>query len=409
MNKGQLIIDNRILAELARRLNTTATMNFCLWIFVAIFGKFFFVAPILTGIATLMFAAYAYFRIAYTIPIINAKENLSEKGIAHGFFILRVFSIFSTGFWGITAAYVFSNPSFADSREITIAVLAFVAGTVISSLSIDRFAGRWCGAAIFFPITLALIVRGLIDWHLSLQEVAIVIISFVGSLFLLRHNREVADVFEEYQVSRLQAETTAQKMRDISSIDALTRISNRMYFDNFLQQAWVRAKKKRTQLTIFIIDLDHFKSVNDNYGHLFGDECLQEVAAKLKDQQRDDHDCLARFGGEEFVLLIENTEFVDVTAIANRLLKSIRSIKISCNGDTIKLTCSIGLASAYPYEVDSFTQILSMADKALYRAKRNGRDRVSYADKSDASNMFSLIDRSLNSIDGVPTIKSDSE
>jgi len=125
---------------------------------------------------------------------------------------------------------------------------------------------------------------------------------------------------------------------------------------------------------LIFADIDHFKSVNDNYGHQAGDHALKIVAGSLKNELRDS-DNIARYGGEEFVIILPETNTDDALKVSERLREKIKSIKMSYNGNSINVTMSFGVATLPNNQKVSSDKFIKMADEALYRAKGQGRNR----------------------------------
>ena len=162
--------------------------------------------------------------------------------------------------------------------------------------------------------------------------------------------------------------------------DSLTEILNRKEILNILDKELKRAQRHKTNLAVMMGDLDHFKRVNDTYGHVVGDAVLVEVASRLKNNIRL-YDSVGRYGGEEFLLVLPGCNKTDGLLIAKRILESISSKPVMYNGIPIKVTISLGLAVYSGFDSMTSTQIIQAADNALYKAKQNGRNRVEYADE----------------------------
>jgi diguanylate cyclase (GGDEF)-like protein len=158
--------------------------------------------------------------------------------------------------------------------------------------------------------------------------------------------------------------------------DALTQIPNRLHFDQRLEQAWQSAIRSNVPVSILLVDLDHFKRINDTYGHAYGDECLKAAAQVLCQSMHRNTDLVARWGGEEFVVLLPGTEAAAARAIAERLLRAVSATTVSLRGDSVRLACSIGVATSYPTAASQRSEFLQEADEALYAAKQQGRNRV---------------------------------
>ncbi|HVT88856.1 MAG TPA: diguanylate cyclase [Tepidisphaeraceae bacterium] len=178
--------------------------------------------------------------------------------------------------------------------------------------------------------------------------------------------------------ARVRAALRMKFMMDLlakkAQIDSLTGLWNRRYFDQRLEAELSLASRTNGSLAVLMLDLDHFKSINDRFGHPTGDEVLKRVAALLVESVRVE-DVVCRYGGEEFAILAPNTE-TGALPLAERLCAGMRAIEIPIRNELIKLTISIGVASTIGM---TDRALVAQADAALYRAKENGRDRVEVA------------------------------
>lgn len=166
--------------------------------------------------------------------------------------------------------------------------------------------------------------------------------------------------------------------------DPLTQIPNRNHFLEMAQSEFARCRRYGHPLSLWMLDIDHFKTVNDTYGHHAGDVALQSVAATSREALRD-WDILGRMGGEEFAVLLPETEAVQSQAVAERLRQTVATAPVPIeNGATTHLTVSIGIATAGDEDIDLET-LLGRADRALYEAKRTGRDKVCLAEDVPAA------------------------
>lgn len=155
-------------------------------------------------------------------------------------------------------------------------------------------------------------------------------------------------------------------------IDPLTKISNRMAFNKALSKENCAYKRHLNEFSLMVIDIDHFKQVNDTYGHLAGDTVLKYVAQAIQNTIRRSDEAF-RYGGEEFVVILSNTELEGANFIAERVRKAIKSLSIKSR-ENIKVTASIGISATSALKDANDT--LYHADKALYQAKESGRDKV---------------------------------
>ena len=176
--------------------------------------------------------------------------------------------------------------------------------------------------------------------------------------------------------ARVRAALRTKHLMDLLAkralIDGLTGLANRASLEQRLAQELSLSRRTKRPLACVMVDVDHFKKVNDTYGHAFGDEVLRSVAQTLVSGCRTE-DLIARYGGEEFALLLPNTNGVGAAELAERLRQAVASIPVTHGKTPVTVTCSFGV-SEWPRAVDP--SLLEAADKALYQAKQAGRNRV---------------------------------
>ena len=167
-------------------------------------------------------------------------------------------------------------------------------------------------------------------------------------------------------------------LRQQSTIDPLTGLYNRRYFDESLKREMIRARRKNTSVAIIMIDLDHFKKINDTYGDDGGDLVLREAAKHILGRIRGS-DVACRYGGEEIVLLLNDCTSHDATLCAEAIRSSLAEIELHNLGQTIaQVSASFGVA-AWPEHADDEIELIKAADRSLYTAKKTGRNRVCVA------------------------------
>ncbi len=148
-----------------------------------------------------------------------------------------------------------------------------------------------------------------------------------------------------------------------------------MFFDKEYNKEWKRCSRMACPLSLVMIDLDFFKNLNDNYGHVFGDDCLKRTAEAINQEVARPSDCVARYGGEEFIILLPNTNAKGAKNIAQKVLRAVSDLAFEADGQTVKITCSIGGATATPdFRIDR-SELIKEADTALYYAKEHGRNQ----------------------------------
>ena len=172
-----------------------------------------------------------------------------------------------------------------------------------------------------------------------------------------------------------------QRLERLSSLDGLTGIANRRSFDQVLATEWRRAGRACAPLSLVMIDIDRFKDYNDAYGHRAGDETLRAVAEALQGSLQRAGDFVARYGGEEFVVLLPGMDADAAAAFAEGLRRRVEALAIphECSSAARVVTVSLGVAAAVPRKGETPAGVLERADRALYTAKREGRNRVAVA------------------------------
>ncbi len=162
---------------------------------------------------------------------------------------------------------------------------------------------------------------------------------------------------------------------ELSNTDHLTGLFNRRYMIEALEKELQRSRRKEGVIALFILDIDHFKRVNDTYGHLQGDVVLQKVALQLQKELRT-YDTAARYGGEEFVAILPDTSIKEAFAVADRVRLSIQGMHLAGPLAVERITASLGVAALPSPAYEDIDGLLRAADEALYQAKESGRNRV---------------------------------
>lgn len=169
----------------------------------------------------------------------------------------------------------------------------------------------------------------------------------------------------------------ANSRLELTSItDSLTTLFNRGHFENRLAIEYKRATRHHRDLSIIICDIDKFKAINDNFGHKAGDDCLRHVALILKNTITRSGDIIARFGGEEFIILLVDTPIQEATRLAEALCHSLSATSIQAKNQQIRFTASFGVSSLSQFPISDTDMLVNHADEALYDAKNNGRNQV---------------------------------
>lgn len=174
------------------------------------------------------------------------------------------------------------------------------------------------------------------------------------------------------------------KLQHDATHDFLTGLNNRRYFDDQLNMEIERSRRSGQPLSLLLLDIDRFKRINDDHGHMIGDRALEALAAELRHQARAG-DVVSRFGGEEFVLLMPNTSQASASAMAERLRAATERLRVRHDSDVLSFTISIGVSSGGTTNESTPEALLASADKALYAAKEGGRNRVEVFEAASTS------------------------
>ena len=187
----------------------------------------------------------------------------------------------------------------------------------------------------------------------------------------------IARVASGMRILRLEEELMQARvqMEALAMHDGLTGLLNRRAIEEYAEAEFNMADRKKQAMSVILLDIDHFKNVNDRFGHKFGDVVLRQVAQTLKEDLRN-YDRVGRWGGEEFLLILPGTELKDAVTVAERLRSKTAAVQTSLeNGETFSIHISLGTACTTG-QFQSLAKLIDAADQALYQAKQSGRNRV---------------------------------
>ncbi|AFZ35168.1 response regulator receiver modulated diguanylate cyclase [Stanieria cyanosphaera PCC 7437] len=184
----------------------------------------------------------------------------------------------------------------------------------------------------------------------------------------IRHRQEV-----ESELLKLN-----QQLKVLATVDSLTKIANRYYFDEMFEREWRQSNREKSSLSLILCDVDFFKSYNDYFGHQAGDDCLYQVAQAISEVVKRPMDLVARYGGEEFVVLLPQTPVASALELAEKIRYKVYKLNLhhplSATSDRVSLSLGVaGIVASSQYNKEQF---LAIADQALYQAKQLGRNRV---------------------------------
>ncbi len=271
----------------------------------------------------------------------------------------------------ILVSFVLTSSSDADHYQY------FVLLVVLFTNTVQRLPFRYAvvvSSIIIACHSLAIAVSG----HMALP-VALVAI---GTLAVAAYLTLVSNYYLERDARRAYLHALRDRLQhnevvEVSRRDSLTDLANRRYLDSRLAELWQKDDDDVSPVAVIMLDIDHFKLFNDRYGHVSGDACLKRVAACVSAELRNVDDLGARFGGEEILVVLPQTDVLRATRIAERIRRSIEALAIPHEGlgPTRIVTASCGAAAA-PTSTISALELIAAADAALYAAKRNGRNQV---------------------------------
>jgi diguanylate cyclase (GGDEF)-like protein len=195
---------------------------------------------------------------------------------------------------------------------------------------------------------------------------------------------------EELRVYQDRLRHVNRILKRLASADGLTGIPNRLYFEEHLAEEFLRRRRSPASIALVMVDVDHFKDFNDTYGHLMGDECLAQVARVLDTSLKRPADFAARFGGEEFVIVLPDTDAEGAEAVVKEIVQNYRQIPLieGMPSGTQLPSLSMGVAILSPEDSLMSVDLLDRADKALYASKAAGRNRVTFWPPDSGSKVF---------------------
>ena len=285
--------------------------------------------------------------------------------------------------FGLLAAGISITLSLSSHSPLALAHLVVLCVVVVYATLIGRF---W--PMLVMCVLIGAGHAGAVAYHgqwldgLGLATTLLLFSSIVFALYgnyTLEHSDRQAYLLD-LQESSLQAElTSANDALALSArTDPLTGLANRRHFDDFLAQVWAHSQTQRSSMAVLLIDIDHFKHYNDQHGHPAGDRCLCEVSQTLVAGVRKTGDLVARWGGEEFAVVMSHASREMAEATAQRMLDAVRLRALPHGSSSVApvVTVSIGVAAFTPWDDDHAQVLVQAADTALYEAKVRGRDQV---------------------------------
>lgn len=296
-----------------------------------------------------------------------------SPALNYSLFLITI--LIPVGLWSALFVYCIVGPNTDHIRLLMVMATAGLCSGAMTSFAPDRKIAVAYLMLVILPACISIVV-----FNREEMPLFYLMITYIGftMLQLSRGSREYWSALEN---EAALAEKTRQ-LEDISKIDGLTGIHNRRHFNQILNLEWKRGSRENRLLTLIMLDIDHFKHINDTFGHLAGDDYLKSVAAILKGSFKRCTDVIARYGGEEFAILLPATPLADAATLAESLRQNIAAHRTRSGKIDLQATVSLGLASCIPDHQTPPEHLIGLADKALYQAKTAGRNQVRYVDQA---------------------------
>ncbi len=361
-------LNSRVLHDLKRR-SSIGIVIYMILSFVIVYEEgYYFRNPSFSLSFLLMINGVCIIRCIHLL-LFDSLEEFSER-MNTVIFIATVLA--TAGAWGGSFAYFISNDNeYKAKMLVAICSAGLCSGGVVAFIPERRLSVIF-NFMMLMPPAATLLYRGT-DRGLAFM---LLLYSIYLVLLTLRGCREYWDALENE--AKLKERTV--ELKRISHTDPLTHLYNRRYFSEIFEFEWKRASRDKTSLTLIICDIDYFKDVNDTHGHIAGDEYLISLGRVLRNKFKRDTDIVARYGGEEFVILLSGLDDTDALQMTESLRRQVSDHKVLFDGATLRTTMSFGVASCSPDAQGTPDLLLARADRALYRAKEKGRNRVEIDD-----------------------------
>ena len=290
-----------------------------------------------------------------------------SAALNYGLFLTTI--LIPVGLWSALFVYCIVGTGTEKIRLLMVMATAGLCSGAMTSFAPDRKIAVTYLMVIILPACFCIIF-----FNREEMPLFYLMLTYIG-FTLLQLSRGSREYWHALENEAALAEKTRQ-LEDISKIDGLTAIYNRRHFNQVLNLEWKRGSRENRILTLIMLDIDHFKHINDTYGHLAGDDYLKSVASILKGSFKRCTDVIARYGGEEFAILLPATPMNDAATLAESLRHTIAAHHVKSGKIHLQATVSIGLATCIPDHKTPPEHLISLADQALYHAKNAGRNQV---------------------------------
>ncbi|XOV79706.1 MAG: GGDEF domain-containing protein [Aestuariibacter sp.] len=271
--------------------------------------------------------------------------------------------------WGAMFYMANLRAEFASiSMLVNLATISIITASMISLIPRYTIAQIYV-SIILLPLGIGVLIVAPEQWQLT------VFTGFFWAYMMFVGRRFYREYVRAFKIERALSEKQWE-LEKLSQTDALTGLNNRFYFDQCFEQLWQQCQRNQSSIALLMMDIDHFKKVNDDYGHPVGDDCLVHAGKLIEEKVKRATDYSFRYGGEEFAVLLTNIDQEHAIGIAEDIRKNFEETPFTQNDLTLSMTISIGLCVIQPDKNKSSKKLLDKADEALYEAKKSGRNRV---------------------------------
>ncbi len=300
------------------------------------------------------------------IILSRVSQALRAKHHSLWLFLFLLNALVPSTIYSVMLSLSFISPVFEPLfLFLLLAMFAFISGGVINFSPSRLILFSFLVSLVVPPLVTALFIS---DSHFTTGALLVIYAIFMFAQSV-RLNREYHQMIKQQLL-----------LEEINNQDSLTGIANRRFFDESMSLAWKTQLRAGESLGLLLIDIDHFKSVNDTYGHKAGDEVIKSIADCIQQSCQRETDVVARIGGEEFAVLIAPASKEVLETLAEKVRFLVEATRVSYAQHKLKVTVSIGVALMPPSLETSPDDLFRIADQCLYAAKRNGRNRVVVAD-----------------------------
>lgn len=306
----------------------------------------------------------------FVIFWIDRDESRVEKfaSLVHKLIVIHV----------LLFVVAFSLSAQFTTGQITVYVIGIVFVAIIAFLDPRFMAGLYIISNAIFLAMLPLFQPSAILRSSHAISTAYLILG-AWTVSAILYNSRIKDHIQKKTIENQFQKLTElnSKFEMLSMIDPLTGANNRRKFDETLLSEWARAIRDKTPISIALADIDYFKNFNDKYGHIEGDECIKQVAKSIMNLLKRPGDSISRYGGEEFAIILPNTDLQGATILCESMRSTIEGLSIPNSGSEFqRVTVSMGVKSIVPVPGDSLLTFFTKVDEILYEAKKAGRNKV---------------------------------